>query len=487
MRQLSLELLELIAENTSSTRDIAQLALVNHQCHAAAIRALFHTMAIHSPQQYAALVRHTKRFKEQGWLNYVRRVDLSSYTARGSGWSEAQAKAIVEPEGLAYLLSSCVNMTQLYVGEEMMQAFVEPVVIRAVFNGHLRLEVLDFTGFCDRKFTAAMAEVFAEDKDKKNNEEEMSTMEQQPPAATTTTAVPTVMPPRLGNISFYMCMALSQASFFVPFFKQMRSNGNALHRLDLGHTKVTSDLFQHLNPDSMTHLNLQGCHGIRCCSAVIPFLSRARAHLVELNLNMNFNGVASNNFCRECLSHLVATEMPSLRSLNLGGHASMDDTVLASFSPVNLKKIEYLSLASSQHITTDGLMTLLGKMPNLKYLNLSRTWFALDLKYMVAILQNIVGSSPVSLCGGEGVQQQQPQQKLYKALKVVEISQSTTGSSSNKNRLPEQFQGWSLVHHGRRSYYSRDNVDPRFFYANKLPLRDEFPCSPMTKYWSYSC
>lgn len=129
-------------------------------------------------------------------------------------------------------------------------------------------------------------------------------------------------------------------------------------------------------------------------------------------------------------------------------------------------------------------MTLLGKMPNLKYLNLSRTWFALDLKYMVAILQDIVGSSPVSLCGDQA---QQPEQKLYKALKVVEISSSTTGSSSNKNRLPEQFQGWSLVHHGRRSYYSRDNVDPRFFYSNKLPLRDEFPCSPMTKYWSYSC
>ncbi|KAI9312240.1 hypothetical protein BX666DRAFT_1989930 [Dichotomocladium elegans] len=466
MRQLSLELLELIAERCQSTRDIAQLARVNRHCHAAALRALFNTVAIHSPRQYASLIGNMERFEHQGWLGYVRSVDLSSYSARGSGWTEAQAKAIVEPQGLAKFLSACVNMSQLYVGEEMMQAFVVPVVIRAVFTGHPRLEILDFTGFCDRKFTAAMAQVFggSEGGDKKERLT-VTGNELESPRSGTPLPENTVMPPKLSRISFFMCMALSQSSFFIPFFKQMTANGNKLERLDLANTKISSDLFRYLNPDAITHLNVQGCHGISCCSAFLPFVYRARQRLVELNMNMNFNGIAGTNFCHDCLSRLVALEMPALRILNLGGHDSMDDEVLAAFHPTTLRNIEILSLASSQHITMDGLMAILAKMPSLKYINLSRTWLTLDLNHLFALLKHAAA----------------PERKLD-GLRIFEIS-----PGGNMSRYPGKFEGWILTHHGRRSYYSREGADPRFFYSNKLLLRDEVHASPMTRYWSYSC
>ncbi|KAI9497234.1 hypothetical protein BDB00DRAFT_805612 [Zychaea mexicana] len=468
MRHLSIELLELIAENCQSSKDISQLSRVNQQHHAAAIRSLFHTVAIKTPQQYAAFLGHRDLFRKRGWLKHVRCLDLSSYSARGSGWTEAKAKAIVEPHSLAQLLIDCVNLTQLYVGEEMMQAFVEPIVIRAIFNGHPRLEVLDFTGFCDRKFTDAMAHVFSGDgsnkKNKKDGDELLLAMDEDEDLLELESQLPenTVMPPRLNRISFYMCMALSQSSFFIPFFGQLAKN--ELTRLDLANTKITSELFNHLDPTSLTHLNLQGCHGISCCSAFLPFLSQAK-DLIELNLNMSFNGIGGSNFCSECLAHLVSMDMPRLRTLNLGGHGNMDDHVLSNFCEANARRLEYFSLASTKQVTVDALLKLLGRMPQLKYLNLAHTWFALDLKYLVCVLQST------------HTDKRHP--GIYADLKVIEVS-------PGNSRYPQQIQEWKLVHHGRRSYYSRGQVDPRFYYSNKLLLLDQIPSSPMTKYWSYS-
>ncbi|KAI7853285.1 hypothetical protein BDC45DRAFT_510864 [Circinella umbellata] len=479
MRHLSFELLELIAENCQSSKDISQLSRVNRQNHAASIRVLFNTVAIKTPQQYAALMGHRDLFRKRGWLKYVRRLDLSSYSARGSGWTEAKAKAIVEPHSLAQLLIDCANLTQLYVGEEMMQAFVEPIVIRAIFNGHPKLEVLDFTGFCDRKFTDAMAHVFSgegnkqktvklqEQQDKAeedispfvmnvdgDDDNNLSMLESQLPGNT-------VMPPRLSRLSFYMCMALSQTTFFIPFFGQLSKN--KLTRLDLANTKITSELFYHLDPTSLTHLNLQGCHGISCCSVFLPFLEQAK-DLIELNLNMSFNGSSGSNFCIDCLSQLVSMDMPQLRTLNLGGHGNMDDEVLNSFGKANAQRLEYFSLASTKGITVEGLLKLLGRMPQLKYLNLARTWFILDLKHLARILMN--------------THTNENQSGIHEALQVIEVS--------SDSRYPKQVQNWTLVHHGRRSYYSRNQADPRFYYSNKLLLLDEIPASPMTKYWSYS-
>ncbi|KAI9249404.1 hypothetical protein BDA99DRAFT_523710 [Phascolomyces articulosus] len=486
MRHLSFELLELIAEHCQSSNDLSQLSRVNHQYHVASTRILFNRVAIKTPQQYAALMGHRDLFRKRGWLKYVRRLDLSSYSARGSGWTEAKAKAIVEPHALAQLLIDCVYLTELYVGEEMMQAFVEPIVIRAIFNGHPRLEVLDFTGFCDRKFTDVMAHVFGGNNDNQQQQQHKSIKQQQKEIWDREGILPfmmedeeeeeekdllalesqlpenTMMPPRLNRISFYMCMALSQSSFFIPFFGQL--SNNQLTRLDLANTKITSDLFQHLDPTCLTHLNLQGCHGVSCCSLFLPFLEQAK-ELIELNLNMSFSGVGGSNFCSDCLAHLVSIDMPHLRTLNLGGHGHMNDHVLSNVHPQNARRLEYFSLASTKQVTVDALLKLLGGMSQLKYLNLSRTWFILDLKYLASILSStrtdekqVSGISPT--------------------LKVIEVSP--------ESRYPQQIHDWTLVHHGRRSYYSRDQVDPRFFYSNKLLLLDEIPVSPMTKYWSYS-
>ncbi|KAI8144216.1 hypothetical protein BJV82DRAFT_608736 [Fennellomyces sp. T-0311] len=456
MRQLSFELLELIAEHCHTPKDISQLSRVNRHYHAAATRVLFHTVAIKTPQQYASLMGHRDIFRQRGWLKYVRRLDLSSYTARGSGWTEAKAKAIVEPRTLAQLLIDCVNLTELYVGEEMMHAFVEPIVIRAIFNPHPRLEVLDFSGFCDRRFTDAMAHVFSGEGKKKHEDavadNTLLQLESQMPENT-------VMPPRLGRISFYMCMALSQSSFFIPFFEQLSKN--ELSRLDLANTKITSELFRHLDPSSLTHLNVQGCHGISCCSAFIPFVARAKK-LIELNLNMNFSGVGGSNFCSDCLARLVSMDMPQLRSLNLGGHGSMDDHVLSHFSDANARRLEFFSLASTKEITVQGLLNLLGRMPQLKYMNLAHTW--VDLKCLTQVLLS--------------TRTDDKQPGIHSTLKIIEVKQD--------NRYPQYIQDWRLVHHGRRSYYSRDGVDPRFYYSNKLLMLDEIPSSPMTKYWSYS-
>lgn len=472
MQHLSLELIELVAANCQSTLDLTNLARVNRRFHAATARVLYTSVAIRGPRQYASFVGHLDTFSQKGWLKYVRRLDLSSYTARGSGWTEAKAKAIIEPNVLAKLLLQCVNLAQLFVGEELMHAFVEPTVIRAIFNGHPKLEVLDFTGFCDRKFTAAMAHVFNNETYKSDTHTEITAPPLKPTdpmdslllqASRSAADVPSelpenvVLPPRLSRISFYMCMALSQEAFFIPFFDRLVANGNKLSRLDLASTKITSSLFKHLDPSSLTHLNLQGCHGVRCCSEIIPFLSQCH-QISELNLNMNFNGIAGSNFCAFCLGRLVSLDLPKLRVLDLGGHAHMDEHVLAQISPRISRCLEYFSLAGTKDITLSGLVAAIKKMPILKYLNLSRTWLALDINALATILQS-----------------------GYPELQVVEIGPFAS------HRNPPMLQGWTLQSYGRRIYYSRNEVDPRFYYSNKLLLMDEVPSSPMTKYWGYSC
>lgn len=469
MRHLSLELVELIAEHCGSTGDIARLSCVNKTCHAAATRVLYRTVAIRGPRQYASFMGHLERFRSLGYLAHVRRLDLSSYTVRGSGWTEAKAKAILDPNVLAKLLIHCVHLTELMVGEEMMQAFVAPVVVRAMFTGHLRLQVLDFSGFCDRKFTDAMANVF----NQKADTTVVSTTEKPPPpppptkepldvllwhasrtaAATVPSQLPEtiIMPPRLSRISFHMCMALTESAFFIPFFQRLTS----VTRIDLAHTKISNKLFDYINPDLLTHLNLQGCHGLSCCSRFVDFVTRCH-RLQELNLNMDLNGMAGTNFCHACLVRIVSSLPRHLRVLNLGGHAQLDHRILELVPTTSLR---YLSISCNPLITVDQLIPLLKRWPNLLYLCLTRT----SISYHFQNLAKLLSSLP------------------SKELSVIEVNNA---GLYYPTRYP---QDWRLVHHGRRSYYSRDPVDPRFCYSNKLLLQDEIPTSPMTKYWCYSC
>ncbi|KAL0573711.1 hypothetical protein ABG067_009189, partial [Albugo candida] len=77
------------------------------------------------------------------------RLDLSSYTTKGSRYSVEKAKSIVLANELANLILKCKNLKELFVGEELMHAFVSPRVIRSIFNIKNNLTTLDFTGFCD--------------------------------------------------------------------------------------------------------------------------------------------------------------------------------------------------------------------------------------------------------------------------------------------------------------------------------------------------
>lgn len=447
----SLELLELVASHCTSPKDLARLSLVSRFFHAGTVRALYRTLAIRGPRQYSALTSALETLQSKRYLHHVRCLDLSSYTARGSGWTEAQAKAIVDPDTLARLLSGCVYLKELYVGEEMMQAFVVPTVIRAIFYNHPRLQVLDFTGFCDRKFTDALADVFNHDTDEKKKSETGAML-----ASPRWSSQVAAMPPQLNKISFYMCMALSQSTFLIPFFERLAANGNKLTRLELSNTKITSDLFKHLDPTELTHINLQGCHGLKCCSAIMPFLMRCQ-RLVELNLNMSFNGVAGSNFCRRCLVQLMQIS-PSLRVLNLGGHVNMDDDVLtACIANRTTQRMEYLSLSATRgQLSVNALAEAIKKLPALLYLNVART---LDTTSTMYSLQRF---------------------NDHPSLQVLEI---TPGQ-----RYPHQCQDWMLSTFGRRAYFSRgQKLDPRFAYSNKLLMNDSIPESPMTQYWSYSC
>ncbi|KAL9558286.1 hypothetical protein MBANPS3_000986 [Mucor bainieri] len=446
MKNLSLELLELIAANRClSSKDKANLCQVNH---------VF----------YATYLLLNYAMQNRNLAHLVHRLDFSSYTTRGSRWTEEKAKSIIVAEELANLIGGCDQLKELFVGEEMMHAFVSPKVIRSIFSHQNSLRTIDFTGFCDRNFTTVMADFFKpvsltklERLALEEGEEqgEYAQQEQEEPLELSNWSVPR----KLENISFYMCMALSQEHFFIPFFDKIRTSGNQLTRLDLAYTQITSNLFAHLqSTTTLTHLNLQGCHSLSCCSPLIPFLQNNCSQLIELNLNMDFNGIGGSRFCHDCIMQIMKSTNPAIQSLDMGGHTNFDDLVLTKMiGQRHFSQLRQFSIAYCRNISLDALERFLVDLPNLFYLNLARTPLTIDLSCLPRVLS-----------------------RLSKKIKVIEISPFTP------KRYPAQLSEWKLSSQGRRTYYSRDAVDPKFVYSKKMLLLNDQMLSPMNKYWCYS-
>lgn len=457
MKDLSLELIELIAANQClSSKDKANLCQVNHIFYATVTHLLYKHIMINSPRQYL-LVKESMQNKYLA--GFVHRLDFSSYTTRGSRWTEEKAKSIIVAEELADLIGGCDQLKELFIGEEMMHAFVSPKVIRSIFSHQNNLRTIDFTGFCDRNITTVMADFFKPATLSKFErlalEEEQAQQEQEPLELSTWS-----VPKKLENISFYMCMALSQEHFFIPFFDKMHSSGNQLTRLDLAYTQITSSLFVHLqNTTTLTHLNLQGCHSLSCCSPLIPFLQNNCTKLIELNLNMDFNGIGGSRFCHDCIWNILkATNTTTIRSLDMGGHTNLDDLVLNKMIGQNhFSQLRQFSIAYCRNISLEVLQRFLVGLPNLFYLNLARTPLTIDLSCLPRVLS-----------------------RLSKDIKVIEISPFTP------KRYPSQLSDWKLSSQGRRTYYSRDAVDPKYIYSKKMSMLDNQILSPMNKYWCYS-
>ncbi|RCH91414.1 hypothetical protein CU098_004667 [Rhizopus stolonifer] len=432
MQHLSLELVELIASYCVSPKDKANLCQVNRHYYSAVIHLLYKHIMITSPRQYVLLKNSLCHSKSLS--HCVHRLDFSSYTTRGSRWSEERAKSVLLPEELAYLIGCCDLLQELLIGEEMVYAFVSPQVIQAIFNHQkIKLRTLDFTGFCDRNVSSLLAE------------------------------------PQLSNVSFYMCMAFSQDKFFIPFFKEFSSSGNQLKRLDLAYTQINSQLFSYLlqgkQYQALTHLNLQGCHSLSCCSPLIDFIERCE-NLQHLNLNMDFNGIGASRFCHECIYRLLKSRS-TVRLLDMGGHVNVSPAVLTRLmtEKVIFPQLRHLSFAYCQSITLDILekFLLYNHHAHLGYLNLART--------------------PLTELNGSLVHTMN-RLKQFKHLQTVEVSPFTS------KKYPSQLLNyWKMTTQGRRTYYSQQGHDPRFVYSKKMILFEDGQMdtlSPMNKYWCYS-
>ncbi|KAF1797241.1 hypothetical protein V8B55DRAFT_1517889 [Mucor lusitanicus] len=459
MKNLSLELLELIAANRClSSKDKANLCQVSRVFYATVTHLLYKHIMINNPRQYLLL---KDAMQNRSLAHLVHRLDFSSYTTRGSRWTEEKAKSIIVAEELADLIGGCDQLKELFVGEEMVHAFVSPRVIRSIFSHQNNLRTIDFTGFCDRNFTTVMADFFKPVSLSKlerlalEEQGEHAQQRQEEPLELSNWSVPR----KLENISFYMCMALSQEHFFIPFFDKIRTSGNQLTRLDLAYTQITSSLFAHLqSTTTLTHLNLQGCHSLSCCSPLVAFLQNNCSKLIELNLNMDFNGIGGSRFCHDCIMKILKSTNPAIQSLDMGGHTNFDDLVLTSMiGQQHFSQLRQFSVAYCRNISLDALERFLVDLPNLFYLNLARTPLTIDLSCLPRVLS-----------------------RLSKKIKVIEISPFTP------KRYPAQLSEWKLSSQGRRTYYSRDSVDPKFVYSKKMLMLSDQILSPMNKYWCYS-
>ncbi|ORE10908.1 RNI-like protein [Rhizopus microsporus var. microsporus] len=406
MEHLSIELVELIAKQCrASNKDLASLCLVNRHFYSAVIRLLYKNVIIHGPRQYLAFKSTCTRLKQM-----VYRLDFSGYTTRGARWTESKAKSVVTAEDLAVILNECRQLKELFVGEELMHVFVSPLAIQSVFFEQ-QLRTLDFTGFSDQTFTKAMADYFMEKK-------------------------------QLENISFYMCMALSQDRFFVPFFDKLKSGGHQLKKLDLAYTQINSQLFRHLpSPRTLTHLNLQGCHSLSCCSELIDYLMQCK-RLVQLNVNRHI----ASGFCKRCIYQLL-TSIDTLEIVDIGGHVEFDDELIQQLPPN--RNIKYLSVANCRQI---DIKTLLNKFPQLYYLNVERV---INMNQLYNFLKSNNNN-----------------------LRIIEVSSHPS--------LLNQIGSWHLVKHGRRAYYSQSAVDPKYCYSKKIVMSKDPILSPMNRYWCYS-
>jgi hypothetical protein len=254
-------------------------------------------------------------------------------------------------------------------------------------------------------------------------------------------------------------MALSPQHFFIPFFQKLAISDNNIKKLDLSFTQITNDLFLHINPDHVTHLSLQGCHSLSCCSPLIPFILSCK-NLVHLNLNMEFNGSPTSRFCPGCLMLIINSLNRSQKAttLDLGGHANLDDDVFSAVDYQLPPKLKYFSVASTSHVSLPVAVKLLQSVSELTYLNIARTSFGND---NISNILNQLGST------------------AGKNLEVVEV-----GAKRYPNNITRE---WSIATQGKRTFYSRGNVEPRFYYSKKLLMGQNQNLSAMNKYWSYSC
>ncbi|KAI8878381.1 hypothetical protein K501DRAFT_287914 [Backusella circina FSU 941] len=458
MKRLSLELIELVA-SYCDRQDLASLSRVNHYFYSAVIRLLYKTVLLNNPRHYLSF--YETHCSSAGSIESVQRLDLSSYTTRGSRLSEQQAKSLVVSDQLANMIKCCKNIQEIYVGEEMIHACVSPNVLETIFCHSSQLKTVDFTGFCDQKLTQALSDFFRKEGDGKNTLEKNKSQQLHSvlPSNVKLTGSDWTISPRLENISFYMCMALSPQHFFIPFFQKLAISGNNIKKLDLSFTQITNDLFLHINPDHVTHLSLQGCHSLSCCSPLIPFILSCK-NLVHLNLNMEFNGSPTSRFCSGCLTLIIKSlnYYQMTTALDLGGHANLDDNVFSVLDYQLPPKLKYFSVASTSHTSLPVTVKLLQSVSELAYLNIARTSFASD---NISNTLNQLGST------------------TGKKLEVVEVSSKRYPNSITRD--------WSLATQGKRTFYSRGNVEPRFYYSKKLLMGQNQNLSAMNKYWSYSC
>ncbi|KAI8875252.1 hypothetical protein K501DRAFT_203012 [Backusella circina FSU 941] len=389
---------------------------------------LFRNVLLKGPRHYQSFCTH---HLTSGYLQSVQRLDLSSYSTHGSRLSERSAKAMVVSDQLAHLIKECKQLKELYVGEEMMHAFVSPQVIEAVFCHANRLSTLDFTGFCDQKFAKTLARLFD------------------------TSSGMVLSKQHLENISFYMCMALQSDKFFTPFFQRLQQSGNCIKKLDLAHTQITSTVFTYIDPTHLTHLSLQASLYIACCSPLIPFLQACKS-LVHLNLNADYSGSRESRFCQSCLVTILRHLNASLVTLDIGGHYQLDDDVFQAVDYQLPSGLKYLSLAYCHQLTCTSLVKLMQSTPRLYYLNIACS----PLLDALPRVLNRLGST-------------------LEHLRVIEISPiilkrypTTVGSE------------WTIATQGRRTYYGRYRDDPRFCYSKKVLMGQ--PLSAMNKYWCYS-
>jgi hypothetical protein len=454
MKDLPLELIEVIATYCccqSSSKDIASLSQVNRRFYASITRLLYKNVMIHGPRQYLSFKSSQAIYK-----HYVNRLDFSSYTTRGTRWTEVQAKSVVLATEIASLIGECNNLQELFVGEEMMHAFISPLVIRSIFNSKQEsLRAVDFTGFCDKGFTTVMSDFFGKPAESKLQEKTCTTV---------TTTVGSAMdeqqhwsiPKNLTAVSFYMCMALNEQQFFIPFFDKLNTSGNQLTRLDLAHTQISSQVFAYLqnSVQSITHLNLAGCHSLTCCSPFITFIAQAK-HLKQLNLNLDFSAAnAGTRFCQHCIYTLLKSVSNSIVSLDMGGHLNLNDELMMQLPA--FPKLEYLSISGCKNVSLQVLkQKILHKKNKFKYLNLSKTNILSTMDVLPRVLNEL-------------------------NCDVIEITGLLT--TTKKEKLLPVYKDWKLVQQGRRFYYSK--TDPRFIYSKKLLFSDQL--SPMNKYWAFS-
>ncbi|KAI8089022.1 uncharacterized protein BX664DRAFT_331987 [Halteromyces radiatus] len=465
MELLSVELIDTIATYLG-TQDKGRLGRLNRRYYQVTRRRLFQTVTITSPRQYQNFIQYLPIFEEKQYVGYVRKLDLSSYSVRGSGWTEQQAKQIVVATELAHLITVCHYLQQLVIGDELMHVFVEPGVMRAIFTtDHPFLQVIDFTGFCDQKITQVMADLFQQqekEKEKKEKGQELTLMikKDDDEEEEDMKVHQWKMPPKLTQLSFHHCMALSPKLFFQPFFERLAMNGNTITRLDLAYTPITNQIFTYINSSTLTHLNLQGCRGIYCCyqdnNDMMAFLSEC-IHLVELNLNLQFNGIPmGNQFCHGCLKRFLMQDvkkMKNLRVLDLGGQANLTDDILLNMYDGLTRQLQYFSVGYNRCISMEMILILLTRMKQLEYLNVTRCNNISITKLLLYLNHH------------------------HHNIQVIEI---------DNHHHHKNINDWYFIQHGRRGYYARKGIDPRFKYSQKLLLLDEQPQSPMMKYWSFS-